>query len=335
MIKVNVLGGCVSRVSLLDGNQSGHGIADEEMELGYFLDKQNIVCAMMPAPFDRAEVEEIQEEELWDPSRLYTVKQCLNKDTISLLMDSDADYVVMDLFDMQTDVAIYKDTCFSTCADEIYRTKLLKKYSSMVQSGNLFTIPSEIWYEYVDLFFEKLVAKYGADHIILNRFRCSTYYLAKDGMIRPISRYYQNSYQPHPKYNQALEKLENYIIEKYNPYVIDLSKFFMGDENAWENLQGAHFENQFYRETLDQIRRIVKGQNAERYYARPTFFDENRRGFAEDRKRKFEIEENMQLMLKLLDEQDILWLNILDKLNTYAPEDERVIQLMNSLREVI
>ncbi len=50
-VKINVLGSCISRVSLLDGNQSAHGIADDRMELCNFLDKQNIVCAMMPAPF--------------------------------------------------------------------------------------------------------------------------------------------------------------------------------------------------------------------------------------------------------------------------------------------
>ena len=332
MIKINVLGGFVSRVSLLDGHQSMHGIADEDMELGYFLDKQNIVCAMMPAPFLREEVEEITAPELWDQSRLYTVKQCLNKDTISLLMKSDADYVVMDLYDMQTDFAAYKSTCFSTCANEVFNTRLLGKYLNQVSTGNFLGLPSAIWYGYVDLFFEKLIGKYGADHIILNRFRCNTYYLAKDGIIREIPKEFQNPFQPHPKYNKALAELEDYIIEKYNPYVIDLSKYFMGDANAWNNLQGAHFENEFYRETLDQIRRIVKGQGAKRCYSEPDFFNEKRRGFEEDRKRNFEIEPNLQLMLKLLDEQDILWLNILDKLNIYAPDDERVREYVRAVQ---
>ena len=39
--KIIVLGSCVSRVSMLDGNQSGHGTASEQLELCYFLDKQN------------------------------------------------------------------------------------------------------------------------------------------------------------------------------------------------------------------------------------------------------------------------------------------------------
>ena len=50
-MKVNILGSCVSRVAMLCGDTSGHGIADNNIELGYYLDKQNIVCEMMPAPF--------------------------------------------------------------------------------------------------------------------------------------------------------------------------------------------------------------------------------------------------------------------------------------------
>ena len=332
-MKINILGGCVSRVSLLDGNQKMHGIADESMELGYFLDKQNIVCAMMPPPFSREEVDAIQADELWDKSRLYTVKQCLNKDTVNLLMESDADYLVMDLYDMQTSFATYKATCFSTCANEVLLTKLLQKHDGEVSLANFLDFHPALWYGYVDLFFQKIMEKYDSDHIILNRFRCNNYYLAKDGFIREIPDEFKNYFQPNPKYNKQLTELEDYIIEKCNPYVIDLSKYFMGDANAWNNIQGAHFENEFYRETFDQIKRIIKGETDTRYYSEPDFFNPKRRGFEEDRARKFDIEKNMQLMFELMDKQDILWLNILDKLNIYAPEDERVQQYVSTVLE--
>ena len=40
MVKINVLGSCVSRISLLNGELNGHGIYGENMQLGYFFDKQ-------------------------------------------------------------------------------------------------------------------------------------------------------------------------------------------------------------------------------------------------------------------------------------------------------
>ena len=107
--------------------------------------------------------------------------------------------------------------------------------------------------------------------------------------------------------------LEQYFIDKYNPWVIDLSKYFMGDQNSWENLNGAHFEKQFYRET---------------------FFSKKRRGYEEDLQRKFDVESALELFYTLLDEEDVLWINILDKLNTYAPEDERVIELVQCMHDI-
>jgi len=49
---------------MMDGDLQGHGVADEDIQMEYFLDKQNIVCAMMPAPFLREEVEKITAEEV-------------------------------------------------------------------------------------------------------------------------------------------------------------------------------------------------------------------------------------------------------------------------------
>ena len=60
---------------MLNGNQRGHGIASEDLELQYFLDKQNIALAMMPPAFSREEVDLVTAEQLWDQSGIDTVKQ--------------------------------------------------------------------------------------------------------------------------------------------------------------------------------------------------------------------------------------------------------------------
>lgn len=81
-MKVTVLGSCVSRVSLLRGQKTGHGIADGEkygLELEYFLDKHNIALAMMPPPFSEEEVNTITSSELWDKTRDVSLRQSLMK----------------------------------------------------------------------------------------------------------------------------------------------------------------------------------------------------------------------------------------------------------------
>lgn len=316
---------------MLDGKQNGHNTAADDIDMIYFLDKQNIVCAMYPPAFNRKEVDEIKSEELWDKTRLRALRQCLNKDTIELLMESDADWLVMDLFDMQTDFAACNDTIFSTCAHEFLNTKLCRKYQNSIEIGNIMVMPTWSYYGVVDLFFQTIMKKYDNNHIIFNCFRANTYYLDKDGIIKEIPESFKKSCQANDKYNAPLQRLENYIINKYQPIVIDISKYFMGDKNYWDNIQGAHFEKEFYRETFDIISSIIRGKTNERYFSNPHFFVTDRRGIDEDMTRAFDVENGIKTFEKLLNANDILWLNVLDKLSMYAPEDERVQNYLNFL----
>lgn len=99
-MKVNILGSCISRISLLDGDCLGHGIAHEHIDMDYFFDKQNIALSVMPPPFSENEIMEISANELWAQSRIHSLQQCLNKSTVNMLLEFDADWLVMDLFDM-------------------------------------------------------------------------------------------------------------------------------------------------------------------------------------------------------------------------------------------
>lgn len=330
-MKITILGSCVSRVSLLDGEQKGHGIAGDIMELEYFLDKQNIALAMMPPPFDRETVETITVEELWDRTRLQSLKQTLLKDTISLLMNGESEYLIMDFYDFQNDFFSYKDTAFATQAHEFVNTRVFRQYKEKLSRWCFYEMPTWVYYPWVDCFFDLILQKFDADHIILNRFRANTYYLSIEGNILPIPDNCKMPYQCNDKYNEKARALEDYVIRKYQPYVIDLSKFFMGDANTWGNLQGAHFEREFYRETYDHVVRIVKRETKEKYFSKPKFFAVDRRGIDEDRKWAFDVEKGLKTMEMLVEKEDILWLNVLDKLYMHAPNDKRVQEYVRNV----
>jgi len=332
MQKVNILGSCVSRVSLLNANTKGHGIYGDDMQQVYFLDKQNFVLAMMPPAFSQEAIDAIDENVLYDKSRIKSLRQCLNKTTIDMLMESDADYLVMDLYDFQNDFIVYKDTAFSTCAHEFMNTELFRRNSSNMQIANFMKLPTWLWYPYIDLFFEKIMKKYDADHIILICFRSNTYYWAKDGSIKEIPEEFKQPYHSNDMYNAPLQRLEDYIIRKYQPYVIDLSKFYMCNENEWSNLNGAHFEYRFYRRVFSCITEIVTGRAATRYYATPEFMWEEFGQPTEDEKKwKFDVEGALKLLPRLVEKEDILWLNLLHKLNVYAKDDIRVREYTQSI----
>lgn len=174
-----------------------------------------------------------------------------------MLLESDAEYLVMDFYDMGINFCTYENTMFATQANEFCQTALYRKYADKIGIGNLYGISTCLWYGY-----------------------------------------------------------------------IDLSKYFMGDQNDWDNLNGAHFEREFYRETFDQIKRIIFGETDKRVYDEPDFFNPDRRGYEEDMKREFNVEYNLEILDVLMNNNDILWLNILDKLNSYAPGDSRVAELV-------
>lgn len=56
------------------------------------------------------------------------------------------------------------------------------------------------------------MTKYDSDHIILNRFRCNSYYLDLDGKVKYIPDGFRMAIQPNPKYNQNAYDLEKYFI---------------------------------------------------------------------------------------------------------------------------
>lgn len=326
MHKINILGSCVSKISLMNGHKNLHGIYGDDMEQGYYLDKQNFALAMMPSAFTQSEIDSITDEFLYDKTRLKSLKQCLDKSTMDMLLSSDADYLVIDLYDFHNDFVLYKNTAFSTCAHEFMNTDLFEKYKDDMKIGNFMNMPEEFYLPFVDMFFTKIMDKYDSEHIILNRFRSNRYYLAKDGTIREIPDEYRKPFHSNYIYNDKVRNLEEYIIAKYNLYVIDLSPYYMCNENEWDNLNGAHFEKVFYTETYKCIREIINGKSDRRYFDTPHFMWENfGKPDGDELDFAFDIESAIDLMTDLVEKEDVLWINILHKLNVYA-KDNPVVQ---------
>lgn len=328
-MKISVLGSCISRVSLLYGIQDLYGIYQGEklgLELEYFLDKHNPALAMLPAPFSREEVDTITEEQLTDKTRVKSLRQQLMKETVPLLLDGESEYLIVDFYDFHNYVFSYKDTAFGTQANEFCGTALGKKYKEELQAWNLFQLPTWVLYGMVDRFFDTIMQKFDADHIILNRFWTNAMMLYKDGTVGLIPEECKQPFQCHEKYNVNCFNLEQHIIDKYHPYVIDLSRYFIGDANIWDNWNASHFEREFYRETYDQIIRIITKQADEKYFDKVRFFDSARPGYQEDKERKFDVEWGIQLFEQFVENNNDLWKNMLDKLLVYAPEDSRVKQ---------
>ena len=267
-VTLDILGSCISRIILLDGDYLKRGVCDERIKLEYYFDKNNIVSCMMPAPFSREEVNSIRADELYAKDRINSLRQGINKDTLNMIMKGKADYLLIDVHDLSLSVSCYGNTTFSNCAYEFYNTSLFKKYADKISELNFMEIPTFLWYSYIDLFFDKVLERVDSDHIILNRFRACKNYIDMDGYIREIPESFRKPFHANYEYNDKIKDVEEYIIKKVNPYVLDLTKFFITDERFWDNLNGVHYEKKFYEDGLKELNDIMFNKNSVRNHNR-------------------------------------------------------------------
>ncbi len=263
---LDIIGSCVSRVPFINGSLTQHGTVNSYLKMQHFFDKNNIICCMMPVPFLTEEIDSIPASELWDTSRIHALRQALNKSTLSLLSEGKSDYLVLDFFDFQIEHAIFNNIPFSTCAHEFLNTNLFRKHISDIGLFHWKDISPSLYYPYVDLFFQEVLKIFDCNHIILNRFQAVSHYIDKKFHVQPVPAVFMQPFQANYHYNYLVRQLEDYVIEKYQPYVIDLTKYFIGDENKWENIQGAHFQNEYYTESLSIMKNIIFNQPSQKVF---------------------------------------------------------------------
>ena len=190
------------------------------------------------------------------------MRLALSKQTVPLLLESSSEYLVIDFFDLCQPVAAYFDTTFSTYDYTFYNTAAYRDHKEQFRALDFIDVPICLWYGYVDHYFQLMTKKFGGK-IILNRLDCSGVYLSTQNQIREIPDSLLNFGSP--KYNGLLHDLENYVIDRYHPFVIDVSKYFISDEHYNPDTTPVHYEEAF--ETV-QSRIILKilGAGGPRYF---------------------------------------------------------------------
>ena len=204
---------------------------------------------------------QIKQNELWDKSEhnLRGIQQELLKATIPMLENKHGEYFVFDLYDFHTDLVVYENTMFSPYKYEFYNTNIYNENKEQFQLR--FTpieSPLGLWYGYVKSFLDKIYEMYESDKVILVRFKACSHYISKNKTIEEIPDRFINPWMANWKYNEKIFQLEELIIKEFNPRVIDVSKYYIGDEELFpEDLQGAHFEKNYYMESFKILKKIL------------------------------------------------------------------------------
>lgn len=253
LVLVDVHGSCVSRscFNLID---------QSKIQVQNFFSRNNIVSCMMPP----AELE-FSHGELLQYSSEYSercMRFALNKQTVPTLLDSNAEYLVVDLFDFCQPVASYRDTTFSTYDYTFYNTAAYQAQKAQFAMIDFIDVPPCLWYCHVDRYFQLMMEKFKGK-VILNRLSCSNIYLTGKNTIKDIPenlRFFGDS-----KYNHMLYDLENYIIDNHCPFVVDISKYFIPDEHYNADTTAVHYEEAYEILQSRIIMEIIEG-NGRRYF---------------------------------------------------------------------
>ena len=251
-ILIDVHGSCVS-LTIFNQDKSG------EVKVGQNFSRNNVVSCMMP-PIDL----QIPREELhYQSDYAYRcVEYALNKETVPRLMDSEAEFLAIDFFDMCQHIAIVGHTTCQTYDYTILNAPSFKKRTGGKQI-NLFETPTCLWYSYIDIYWANMIEKFQ-NNIILSRLSCCGQYMTKDHKVAPLPE--RVLYFGNEKYNAALAELEQYIIDKYNPYVIDVSKYFIADEVYQPDATPVHYEENYAKSAWVIMRNILLNRPGRRYF---------------------------------------------------------------------
>ena len=183
----------------------------------------------------------------------------LKKEAIPALLSSDADYLLIDFYDMARIQWAYENGSYTHVADlSIAAPEYYKQIQhELLGSFRWIDLPTNQWYCHIDRYMDTMIEKYGADHIILNRLYLNRYYIDESSVLQEFSpcTYYLGSY----KENQKIRQLEDYILRKYPIIEIDLAKYFLSDYAFENDALSVHYEIPYYQLAAQSILQIING----------------------------------------------------------------------------
>lgn len=251
-VTVDIHGSCVSRNCF-------ESVDKALIQVKHYYARNHIVSCMMPPAnltFSHGELEKYNSQYSENCMAL-----ALNKQTLPLLLASDSDYIIIDFFDFCQPVAAFFDTTFSTYDYTFYNTSAYRANQEAFKVIDFLSVPKCLWYGYVDAYFQKIAEKFH-NRIILNRLRCSSVYMSAAHRIQDIPE----TLLPYgaAKYNDMIYDLENYVIDKYHPHIVDISKYFIPDEAHNPDTTAVHYENDYEILQAELMRQILLGNREKR-----------------------------------------------------------------------
>lgn len=121
------------------------------------------------------------------------------------------------------------------------------------------------WKPYMDAYLELIGRYFDKDHIILVKSRCPAWYVTHTH-VRKMRKKSRRAY------NKRIKELEDYFVEKMDPYIIDIYSHYYVDFNHKKGFTMSSYEKPFYHHAKRLISMIIRTQPEQRVFREQEYF---------------------------------------------------------------
>lgn len=253
-IKLAIIGSCPSRDPF--NSKFGTGYKNfYEVVMTHF--QMSVISSMSePVEYEEKKLEGV------NPAKINEVKSDLEKDLLSNLLKSNPEYIIMDFWADHFFGAIkLSDGKFIT--NNEWRVKLTQFYKEQQNAEiiEMYKNPEyflSIWKDSIDKFFQFVQDKLPDTKVIIHKARNVKLYLDDDNVRKELRNAPGIRSIDVDEFNSLWATMDDYVISKYNPYVIDVfnDKFFTHNKHPWGKLY-VHYNRQYYLDFLSDLHRVV------------------------------------------------------------------------------
>lgn len=294
-VKIAILGSCVSR----DNFNTKFNANYKDFYECVLLQVHSSVISIMSNPVDFAE----EKLDNLNNYQLGIVKSELDKSFLREVKELQPDYLMLDFFgDIHFGVFQMENGEYLTYNrwnllntsfyKELKNTKILQIHKNPDEYF-------EVWKKYIDALFVFLKKELPNTKIIVNKARNAEFYIDKTNAKKPLNKTGKMAVIDVPYFNQLWDKLDKYVIEKYNTEYIDLTdKEYLSYESHPWGLFYLHYTMDFYSDFLGKLHGIVMKNLQEKLHKEKELNQEIQKSNLEIQNSNRELLKNTQVLQK-------------------------------------
>lgn len=189
----------------------------------------------------------------------------LEKRLAQSLEEDPADFLVVDMcYSAGHALCKWKDQVF-TKNPKFIESDFRAEHEDEIEEIDVMRDREFDWKPYMDSYLELIGKYFDRDHIILVKSRCPAWYVTHTHVrkVRKKSR---------KAYNKRIKELEDYFVEKMDPYIIDIYSHYFLDFNHKKGFTMSSYEKPFYHHAKRLISMIVRTLPEQRVFREQEYY---------------------------------------------------------------